>query len=223
MRAMARWHRRVALFVMAWLAVLAFTGILVNHANDWGLDRKPLAGSLQRMVYGVENARPDFCANAPADIADCGSIFGSLAIPGGELLLAEHSLILLAEDGSLIETLPAGQTGLQRLDAAYAEGDAVYLRAAGDTVLTSPDLLDFEPVGSEQAGRLEGADWQVNDRVAAITWERLLLDLHAARFLGPFAKAFNDIVGGLILLLALTGLWLHRLKNKANGNSRRYP
>lgn len=217
MRAMARWHRRVALFVMAWLAVLAATGILVNHANDWGLDSRPLAEPLQRWVYGIENVGQDFCATAPAELTDCGSIFGSLDVPGGELLLAEHSIILLAADGSLVEKLPAGQTGLQRLDAAYAEGDAVYLRDAGHTVLTTPDLLDFEPVDAEGAGHLERADWQVNDRLAAITWERLLLDLHAARFLGSFAKAFNDIVGGLILLLAVTGFWLHRIKAKTNG------
>lgn len=220
MRFMARWHRRVALFVMAWLAVLAASGIVVNHANDWGLDRKPLAGPLQQLVYGVENTRREFCKDEAPAGADCGSIFARLELPGGTLLLAEHSLYLLDAEGGLVEKLPASQAGLGRLDAGFAKGEAVYLRGAGQIVLTGTELLEFRPVGEDRAAQIHPSAWQANDLTAAITWERLLLDLHAARFLGPLSKAFNDIIGGLILLLALSGFWLHRLKARANGNGR---
>jgi uncharacterized iron-regulated membrane protein len=49
---------------------------------------------------------------------------------------------------------------------------------------------------------------------AQITWERFFLDLHAARFLGSFSRVFNDLMAGLILLLALSGFWLHRMKGR---------
>lgn len=50
----------------------------------------------------------------------------------------------------------------------------------------------------------------------SISWERFLLDLHAARFLGGLASILTDLMGGLILLLALSGLWLWWLKRPAD-------
>ena len=44
----ARWHRRIALLVMAWLGFLALTGLFINHASGWGLDRARLAAPLHR-------------------------------------------------------------------------------------------------------------------------------------------------------------------------------
>ena len=91
MRFMARWHRRVAVFVMAWLAVLAATGIVINHAGDWGLDREPLAQPLQRWVYGIQGGHENFCATAPATGNECSAVFARLELPDGELLLAASS------------------------------------------------------------------------------------------------------------------------------------
>jgi uncharacterized iron-regulated membrane protein len=42
--------------------------------------------------------------------------------------------------------------------------------------------------------------------------------MHAARFLGPLAKIFTDLVAGLILVMAVSGIWLYRLKRNGNGN-----
>ncbi len=220
---MARWHRRVALFVMAWLAVLAATGIVINHAGDWGLDRKPLAQPLQHWVYGIQRGHENFCATAPATGRECSAVFARLELPDGELLLAAHSLYLLDAVGRLVEKLPAGQTGIDRLEAGFTLSGAVYLGGGNKTVRTGPDLFDFEMLSPEAERELAGADWQRDQSTAAgVTWERLLLDLHAARFLGPFARAFNDIVGGLILLLAVSGFWLHRIKARTNGTRGRH-
>jgi hypothetical protein len=49
---------------------------------------------------------------------------------------------------------------------------------------------------------------------ADLSWERLLLDLHAARFLGPAAWLANDLLAGLILVLGLTGGWLYLVKRR---------
>ena len=120
LKGLALWHRRVALVVCAWLLVLAGSGLLINHAHDWGLDRSGLAGPLQRVLYGIEPDDEDSCQGALTPEADC----------------------------------------------------------SGDS----------------------------------ISWERFLLDLHAARFFGPLASVITDLMGGLVLLLALSGLWLWWLK-----------
>ena len=218
LRAVARWHRRIAVLVAAWLVFLALTGLSVNHANDWGLDSRPLPAFLQQGIYGVAGGGPDYCAAYPETGAECAGLFAVLDLPDGALLLHEHSLYLLDASGGMVERLPISQAGLDVLQAGFADGDAVWLRGGGRGVQTSPELLAFNVQDEAQARGLEGADWmERNPQVGHMSWERLLLDLHAARFLGPFSKAFNDVAAVLILLLGVSGGWLHRLKRKANG------
>jgi hypothetical protein len=192
---------------------------LVNHAHDWGLDRKPLAHSLQRLVYGFESNGEDFCGTVVSPEIDCAGVFARLALPVGALLLAKDSLFLIDQSGQLVEKLASSHLGLGNLQAGFRDGSRVYLRDAQKTVLTDAELMNQVVLDSQAAEALNGRDWQARgETTEAITWERFLLDLHAARFLGPLAKAFNDLMAGLILILAVSGAWLYRLKRKANGN-----
>ena len=68
---------------------------------------------------------------------------------------------------------------------------------------------------------------QVMPSLDNISWERLLLDLHAARFLGPLAGLFSDLMALLIVVLAVTGYWTYRLtrlkySTKSGSRSGRY-
>lgn len=214
LKTLARWHRRLAVFVGLWLVVLAVTGTLINHAHDWGLDRSPLPGTVQQLVYGVESGE-DLCTIV-ADLGpDCRDLFGRLTMPAGDLLLGVSRLVLLDGHGRVVESLSAAQFGLSGLEGGLRQGSEVYLRDARQTVRTDPDLLDWEVVGADAAVALAGGDWQERGTAAAsITWERLLLDLHAARFMGPAAKYFNDLLAALILVLAFSGGWLYRSKRR---------
>lgn len=212
-----RWHRRLAILVMAWLALLAASGILVNHAHDWGLDRKVLADPLQRWLYGIEGSNQSYCTTFPETGAACSDIFASLPLQSGILLLGEHSLFLLDESGGLLEKIPVASAGLTRLEAGYSQGTFVYLKGSEKTVRSDPDLLGFQALGESESEAMAGVDWKNRQhQLSAISWERFLLDLHAARFLGPLSKLFNDLAAGLILLLAASGAWLYRLRRRTN-------
>jgi hypothetical protein len=212
---LARWHRRIALLACIWLVALAATGLLINHANDWGLDRSPLSTSLQKLVYGLEATDGEFCSSVGAIGPDCAQVFGRLELPAGVLLLAADRLHLLDGAGQLIESLPVSRLGLAGLEGGMREGDQIYLRDQHQTVRTDPELLGWQALEAETAAVLGRGPWQVRgEAVERITWERFLLDLHAARFLGPLAKTFTDLMAGLILLLALSGAWLWWLKRR---------
>lgn len=218
-RAVARWHRRFAVFIALWLIVLAVTGVLINHANDLGLDRKPLPGSVQRVVYGTAYHHQNLCGAHVAGVDDCTEVFARLQLPGGSLLLESGDVMLLDTDGQLVEKLTASHLGLQDLQGGLLHESQVYLRDSNSTVRVDTGLMEGEILDPAAALALNDRDWQVDGgRPESITWERLLLDLHAARFLGSLAKAFNDLMAGLIAVLALSGLWLFKLKNRNNGN-----
>lgn len=220
-KALARWHRRLAIFISIWLVLLAGTGLLINHANDWGLDRKPLAGPLQQWAYGIENKGNDLCEPLTREGIACDQLFARLQLPVGVLLLGVRDLFLLDDSGQLVEKLSVRQFGLASLQAALNEGSQIYLRGAGKIVQTTPDLLDSRTLDSDTAASLEGRDWQVAGAATdSVTWERFLLDLHAARFLGPLAVIFNDLMAVLILVLAVSGLWLYlAMVNRNNRDS----
>ena len=215
LRILARWHRRVALIVFAWVAILAISGVLINHANDWGLDRRPVAASLQKLLYGIERSAENFCASQTLPAADCSKLFARLALPEGELLLGGDALFLMDEDGVLIERIGVSQLGLGELRAGMIDGSIIYLRDAARVVETDIALLDWHVLEPAAAARLEQHRWTSNGGVVAeISWERLLLDLHAGRFLGRLASGFTDLMGLLILLLTLSGFWMWWLKRK---------
>ena len=219
MQSVARWHRRLAILIAIWLVHLAATGFLINHAEDWGLDRAPLADLFQQWVYGIESEHESHCEGITAAGIDCGRVFSRLALPAGSLLLSPNSLWLFDDTGELLERLPVAMTGLVKIDAGLLHEEWIYLAGEGTVVRTGPELLEFQPLTPEKADALPDAEWQSGESASAvISWERFLLDLHAARFLGPAARYFNDLMAFLILALAVTGTALSWLKRKSNGN-----
>ena len=137
-----RWHRRGALLVALWLAVLAITGSAINRAHDWGLDRAALPATMQGALYGIDPRTADPCAGlAPAPDA-CDRAFARLFTNTGSILLTPHSVLLLGPEGQLVEALPAGQLGLSRIDAGLADDEWVYLRGGQRTVAADPALFN---------------------------------------------------------------------------------
>lgn len=215
LQSVARWHRRVALLVLLWLALLAASGIFINHANDWGLDRKALWQPMQELIYGIVPPAVDECIGIELPPGECAGLFARLEWPGGALLLQKHAVYLVGPDGTVLERLAASQLGLVSLEAGKTAGGHVYLQGPEKVIVTDTELLDFRSASAAELETIQAYPWQKPESTAApITWERLFLDLHAARFLGSFSRAFNDLMAGLILLLAVSGLWLHRTKGR---------
>lgn len=216
LQAAKRWHRRLALAVALWLALLAITGSAVNRAHDWGLDRAQLPAFLQRGVYGIDHREEDPCAGLEPAPEACARAFARLDTAAGSILLTPHGAVLLDPDGRPVEELPAGQLGLARIDGGAAAGDRVYLRGADRAVAGDAELLELARVDPQEQDALRDLPWrQAGEQVAGITWERLLLDLHAARFLGPAAQWFSDLMAALILFLVVSGLRLYGARRRS--------
>ena len=219
----ARWHRRIALVICLWLVVLAISGVVINHANDWGLDKRPLPAALQSWFYGIEviATQPVDCASPDLADADCREVFAALVVQGGRLLVSAQKLYLLDEDGALVEAVSAAALGLKALKAVRAEADQFWFSDDRQTVASDIALLEPQKLTGPQARALPDSGWQrAGENVEAISWERLVLDLHAARFLGPLAKVFNDLAALLFLLLAISGVWLYFRKLGGNGTDK---
>jgi hypothetical protein len=220
-QAFARWHRRAALVVFAWLVALALTGLLINHAHDWGFDRQPLPGWLAQPVYGVTAVDEALCPAGIPSPGECAEVFARLELPSGSLLLTPTTAFYFGKDGALVESLSAPQLGLDRIEAAYRDDNRIVLKGPRRAVSADLDLMSWHPLAQAVLMDIPDGRWQgQGDHPGTVTWERFLLDAHAARFLGPAAPFFTDLMAGLILFLAISGIvlwWLKRRRRRETG------
>lgn len=215
----ARWHRRIALAVCVWLVLLAISGVIINHAHDWGLDQRSVPPALQRVVYGVLVTDNEACRYETVIGPGCTTVFAQLPVRTGTILLNPDFVFLLDAEEQLIETLSAGVLGLDRFEAVARQGNHLLLRDSSTILQADTGMVHWEVLGASAAHQFDGISWQTRGNAGTgISWERVLLDLHAARFLGPFGQAFTDLMGALLLLLAVSGVWLWWVKPKVNGN-----
>jgi hypothetical protein len=224
-------HRFGGLISVVFVIVLVVTGIMLNHTEGMSLDERTVGSAAVKNWYGLDT--PDslrgyslrgqwliqagdkiFLDDTP--IADCPQrIVGAAVIPDGVAAATEDSLLLFTADGQLIEKigaesgLPLGITGLAATDSHFV------VAAGGSAWSTTVDVDEWEeikwqdwskplPLPPEIATAL-----QPHISGDGITLERLVLDIHSGRILGPVGVLLVDAAALLLLFLAVSGLLIH--------------
>ena len=242
MNTLRRWHRRLGLAAAAMLALLALSGMLLNHADALGLPGLRLHTPWLARLYGAAPAAPrsawavqgrwisDWDGQLALDAAPLalqvpGGLAGVLALEGGWLLATPHQATLVTPQGQPVDTLgyPPGQT--VRAAARDAKGN-VWLETTsgawlhGDAALTVLHPAPAAPPALARAmpGTLPPALAHLlaqRGTGPGVSAERVLLDLHGGRFLGPAGPWLMDAAGLALLVLACSGVWMsarHRRK-----------
>lgn len=234
LRVLARSHRGLGLgaaLLMLWLAV---TGALVNHAEDFGLERATVRSPWLLDTYGI-GTPPVTAAYRIGDrwlvqaarslylderfltmLGDDEQLIGAVA--AGELLAVAtgEQLRLVDGSGALVETLgPAhGLPEDLRQLGVTAHGQLVVRARAG--------LLAADPAGLIWRRPAPPARWSVAEsvppalqaaierdaRTRALSREQLVRDLHSGRFLGHWAKWLSDLLALTLVALSVSGVWL---------------
>jgi hypothetical protein len=236
-----RWHRRLGVLAAAFVLMLSVTGITLNHSSALGLDRTFVDWPWLSRAYGDASAElPAFqpgqnwifrAANGlvyfnAKEVAPCsGNLVG--ALQAGELLIAActEELLLITPEGELLEAVNAS-VGLPvpLLGVGVAETDVALQTGAG-WWLADLDAIDFSraaPPGALIQQHAPGVLPDViRDDIPAqeswLSWERLLLDLHSGRVMGPVGVLLVDLIGVVLATLATSGLamwWLHRRRRR---------
>lgn len=221
-----RWHRRIGVAAAVLLLLLAVTGLLLNHTHDVGLDRMPLENRWLRAHYGLEStvvAPQHTVAGRPLRatdgqlwlggerLTDCPHLVGVMSRRDEVLVVCPDRLILLTPDGQMIDQadslrgIPSGLSG-------YSEqGDTILLKTADNSLGVNLSDLSVQAVAVGPDVVWQGAA-PAGDAVApaeAITWERVMLDLHSGRLFGRVGVWVVDVMGVASVLLALSGLVLY--------------
>lgn len=233
--ALATWHRRLGLTAALFVLLLAITGLALNHTDSLGLDERYVGAGWLIGWYGIdaparaEGFRLD--GRTVTQLGDrlylddrlveqeAGALAGAVSTGGFIVVAVDGDLLVLTAVGDRVERLgredgiPAG------IRAVGTDADGrLMVRTASGIYRADPELLSWAPAGGEP----NAVRWPESappepallaslrqDYLSHIlTLERVLLDLHSGRILGRYGPWLMDAAAVLLLVLAVTGVWL---------------
>lgn len=231
-RRMRSLHRSMGIVVALFVLMLAITGIFLNHSTGLKLDQRYITWSWLLQHYGIANVQADavylldqniisqfgneIFINATPVTHSEKPILGGVVLDDLIVLATDDALFLLDLEGEFIERIGATVDVPQMIqNIGVFHGEPVIQTRDGSW--RSDFMLDqWERIS------LQGVSWSLPSEMPestqaelteyfhgkGVTVERFLLDLHNGRILGQFGVWLLDILGVLLLILSLTGLWI---------------
>ena len=233
------WHKTIGVIIALLVLLFCVTGVLLNHTEELDLDNIYLESEPLLALYNIEVETDPVAFGIGGDwISQLGEIvfFNQTAMPfeDGQLIGAvrqnDQIVIAITEElhlvtlqGDLIESLsgyegvPAGMSQIGVTDT----NDLIIRSAHGD-YLADLDALEWKVYDGPPAlwsqsvalpTELESALLRAY-RGKGLSVERLLLDLHSGRVFGKFGVYLMDVTAILLMLLAISGVWMWFVVNK---------
>ncbi|MDT8452117.1 MAG: PepSY domain-containing protein [Gammaproteobacteria bacterium] len=237
------WHRRIGLLALVLVVVLAVTGIMLNHTGQLGLDERYVQSSMVLDWYGLEpEGEPQTYRVKGHSISQWQQsiYFDGRLISSSEqelrgvvtvepLIVAafESELLLLSEQGELVERLATGFDGISRIGRHHGQAvlatDAGYYRA-------DENIIDWTKISAEGVTWSEPVSLSETEREAlrqayrgeGLSMERVILDLHSGRLFGAYGVYVMDAAAIALLWLAFSGLWVWWKRKDKQKKKRHY-
>ncbi|WP_096084839.1 PepSY-associated TM helix domain-containing protein [Agaribacterium haliotis] len=239
-RAFRRWHKRAGLFCAFFVLILSLTGIALNHSDAFKLAQKPVSAAWLLKAYGIELPEAQSFSLAPAGqtmlvtafgkqlfvdhapIYECEQEFVGVSATASTLAIAcVTSVALFDAQLNMIDIsdrysgLPAQ---LERFGVCRAQHCA---SAAGKNYVLDEQTMHWLPSAeAPRAALVQSTPTHIFDAIvsnfsgADLTWERVVLDLHAGRFLGAWGPWLMDLVALFFIFLVVSGVYLWSRESK---------
>lgn len=228
-----RWHKKIGVFVALFASLLVISGIALNHSQqlklntsyiqtEWLLDLYQIQSASEPVGYLTSGTRviqvgERVYFNGGEIAKDVSTLIGMIDIDDMYIVAYDGQLTLLTKAGDIIEHIsgaegvPAGMTAI-----GYDDQANVIIKAAHGFYRVNLDSLDWKEFDQLEATWSEAAlipeqvkaELLKQYRGSGLTIERVLLDIHSGRIVGPWGVYFVDIVAMFILILACTGAWM---------------
>ena len=237
---MRGWHRMLGMLTAIPLLWVLVTGVLLNHADDFGLNESKVTNPTVLEWYGMAPKSLPYEVKAGKHsvvewdgvvfyneqaVELTGEFLGAAPDGDGCVIVSSEEVLRMAVDGELVEKLDElslpeiplagvgvsnGKTYLANKDG-WHEPDADWIEC-----LPNNDVVAV-PVVKEVV-----TDEALNERLLekwvgeGLPMSRVILDLHSGNFLGSWAKYFYDFVALCAIVLIGSGVILHYRTSKRN-------
>jgi uncharacterized iron-regulated membrane protein len=243
-----RGHRWLGSLLVAFVVVFAVSGIALNHASDFGLDRHHVQWSWLLSAYGIDAPEPaasfavdghratllggQLYYNGAAVAEDVAALTGMAALGPLVLIGSRSRAFVLTTDGAFVEAIDVGTelpNGIERVGKA---GDVAVVESAGSLFRSDAEVTTFaawegdapHKVSWSESSRPEPDQLEALReayRGEGLTVERVLLDLHSGRILPKVGPLIMDIVAICMVILSLSGLLLSLQRGRRENGRRR--
>ena len=224
-----RWHRRIGLASFAVVVVTAVSGVLLNHARTLGLHQIDVSSRFVPERYGPDTDAPirafragdrwiawlsrQLIVDGRTVASNVGAVVGARTAGPVLVVAANSELLLVANDGRIIERISASALpgNIERLGTDGE--DRVVIETGKGLFRADAALLSWEPTSSAPAWSRQS---QPPPKVAAAareavfgqgpSVERMMLEVHTGRILGPWGVYLFDAAALCLVVLAATGV-----------------
>lgn len=232
-----RIHRQIATVAIAVVLWFALSGLLLNHAHDFGFDARPLPAALADSLYGARlpaELPSVYLADTWITVVDGTLYVGTEALsacPGGlrgALSAGDFHVIACAD---AVHLLDQHGNRVERIGTAWGfNGDILALAAAEPFAIITADgarcantevttlsactlTASTPPLATTELPAAHRAALAAALAPPDVDIERLVHDLHSGRLFGPLARWVWDLFALTLLLLAGSGWWLLRKRH----------
>ena len=230
------WHRRIGLFALVLVIILAITGIMLNHTEEFELDETYVNSSWLLNWYGIEpgdkpvSYRVKNATNSHIISAWNQQLFfdevaithleqdihGAVGAEQFIVIALDNEIILLSYEGELIERISTSISfsNIQRMGMKYKRpvietSEPLYYMA--DEHILDWDVIIDEGIEWTEEYSLSDNEYQqllIAYRGNGLKLERVILDLHSGRIFGSYGVYLMDAAAIALLWLSLSGLWV---------------
>lgn len=221
-------HRLLGLIGAAFLIVLVITGVAAQHPIEFGLDQRYVQSPSLLAWYGIR--APDIATMyvdqriGYAQVEERiyrdrqqlnevdGELRGVATVNGVSLVATTRGVWLYDDEARFIDRFdPPGipmrlgtndHVALLETNRGTFRADADFLSWTATDAPLANWVSAHEP--TQQQNRIFGELYLQE----VVSWERLLIDLHSGRLFGWLGPYVIDAAALVLLVAAITGLWL---------------
>lgn len=239
-RFIRRWHARLGLTAALFFIVLAVTGVALNHTERLDLARITIQSDTLNRWYGLPPPRllaaypqasfvatPEIWLYQGKPLAGGGGVVvGAILLPNMLAVATPQTLVLYTHAGERIDTLRGSALPKLPIRALGLSGNALVIQTPSG-FHTSLDGLTWQALRntSIQWAKAGPPDARLATQIApqltpSLPLERILLDMHSGRLLGGYGPYMMDIAAIFLLVLSVSGIWIHW---RTRAQKRRHP
>lgn len=234
------WHRYIGVTVSLFVIILSASGLFLNFSDTLKLNKSHISTAWLLNHYNIGNfsvtsfqTNEQLISQASNFIYLNGhyalnleeSLVGALNLDEFILLATHSSLVVIDDDGQIIDEI-GKYTGLPEnpLGISITNDGHPVIRGVNTYWKGSNELSAWQPlkgphpkwVASRKTPDNINTLIQEHARSHEINYERVLLDLHSGRLLGSWGQNIMSISAVLLLVLAVTGIfiWLRKKPNQ---------
>ncbi len=235
-RKLTKWHRRIGLISALFVFLLSLTGFFLNHTASLGLDSRFISSDLLLHFYSVED--PEI-RSFPIEerwvsqighriyldsrvLMECeGHLLGAVGTEQYNVVTCSEKVVMFTAEFELIEKIDSA-FGLPVPILKLANCEAVCIKTRDASLRLDLDALVWHSVEEAQISWLRPAALPDTLRIQltrlakshVISLEKLMLDLHAGRFMGVLGPLFLDLMALCFCAFSATGIYMWSTKRK---------